>query len=360
MVVPSLVTAGMEMVVATLVRALARRGHEVGVTCTEKVGAIGEQLRSEGFSVELIPAPGILTNVWPRALARWLATRNPDVVHVHSGVWLKAARAARMAGRVPLVHTVHGLMDDLSSIERPYQLAASFLTNSIVAVSQSLREDLTRRVGIPESKVSVVVNGIDTGRFAPRARTNALRERLNLDDSHFVVGHVGRFAPVKNQAMLIDAFAVVSAKLPSARLVLVGDGPLRDDLEKRARERGVETLVHFVGEQRDLAPILGDIDVFVLCSLSEGTSIALLEAMACGVPCIATDVGGNGAVLNRGEAGALVSSGDVAALAASVTRVLTSADLAKAYSLAGRSRAQSDYSESAMVRQYEEIYDALV
>ncbi|MBK7833512.1 MAG: glycosyltransferase [Gemmatimonadetes bacterium] len=101
MVVPSLVTAGMEMVVATLVRALARRGHEVGVTCTQEIGAIGEQLQSEGVPVALVPAPGVLTNFWPRDLARWFASRRPDIVHVHSGVWLKAARAARLAGGDP-------------------------------------------------------------------------------------------------------------------------------------------------------------------------------------------------------------------------------------------------------------------
>ncbi|MBK8646293.1 MAG: glycosyltransferase [Gemmatimonadetes bacterium] len=213
--------------------------------------------------------------MWPRALARWFATRRPDVVHVHSGVWLKAARAARMAGRIPVVHTVHGLLDDGSRIERPYQRIASFLTDSIVTVSQSLREDLTQRVGIPESKVHTIVNGIDTVRFAPSARTNALRRRLHLDDSHRLIGHVGRFAPVKNQAMLIDAFATIARVLPSARLVLVGDGPLRSALEERVAERQIQDLVHFVGEQRDLAPILCDLDVFVLCSFSEGTSIAL-------------------------------------------------------------------------------------
>ena len=108
MVVPSLVTAGMEMVVATLVRALARRGHDVGVTCNQEIGAVGEQLRAEGVSVQLVPAPGILTNIWPRDLARWFAERRPDIVHVHSGVWLKAARPAEPPRRAPRRHRRSG------------------------------------------------------------------------------------------------------------------------------------------------------------------------------------------------------------------------------------------------------------
>ena len=125
-------------------------------------------------------------------------------------------------------------------------------------------------------------------------------------------------------------------------------------------ELGIEQLVHFIGEHRDLAPVLADLDAFVLCSLSEGTSIALLEAMSSGIPCVATDVGGSSAVLDGGKSGALTTSSDVRALASAISRILRSAQLARDYSVAGRRRVQSQYSEIAMVQKYEVIYESLI
>jgi len=356
MVVPSLVTAGMEMVVATLARALKRRGHHVGVTCTQEIGAVGEQLRSEGFPVELVPAPGVLTNFWPGALRAWFLTRQPDVVHVHSGVWLKAARAAYLSGRIPLVHTVHGLLDVEPWHEGMIKRAAARYSSAIVTVSEALRADLCTRVGVRAPDPRVILNGIDTVRFAPGPHTGRLRAELGLAASARVVGHVGRFAPVKNHRLLINAFARIAAGGDDVHLALIGDGELRNDLERQVAERSLERRVHFVGEQRDVAPLLSDLDAFVLCSLAEGTSISLLEALAAGVPCVATAVGGNVAVLDHGGAGRLVPSGDVDALAGALQEILTSPRLRHDLSQRARQRAIDAYGEGAMTQAYEEVY----
>lgn len=357
MVVPSLVTAGMEMVVATLMRALARRGHDVGVTCTQEIGAIGEQLQSEGFSVALVPAPGVITNVWPRALTRWFATRRPDIVHVHSGVWLKAARAARMAGKIPVVHTVHGLLDVEPWHEGPIKRAAAHQSAAIVTVSEALRADLVTRVGIDTPAPEVILNGIDTHRFAPGAHSMALRRAMQVDTSTPVIGHVGRLAPVKNHRLLLEAFARVGARHGTARLALIGDGELRGELESLATSLGIRDRVHFAGEQRAVAPLVADLDIFVLCSISEGTSISLLEALASGIPCVATAVGGNLAVLDQGNAGVLVPSDDVAALAQALDDLLASPEARRDLANRGRAHALAAYSEEAMTRAYEAVYE---
>lgn len=357
MVVPSLVTAGMEMVVATLARALARRGHEVGITCTQEIGAIGEQLRAEGFPVALVPAPGIFTNVWPRALAHSFAKRRPDIVHVHSGVWLKAARAARMAGKIPVVHTVHGLLDVEPWHEGIIKRAAARRSAAIVTVSEALRADLVTRVGIRTPAPEVILNGIDTQRFAPGPRTMVLRGAMQVDGATPVLGHVGRFSPVKNHRLLLEAFARVVATHPTARLALIGDGELRGALESQVSSLGIRDHVYFAGEQRAVAPLVADLDVFVLCSISEGTSISLLEALASGTPCVATAVGGNLAVLDRGNAGVLVPSNDVAALAEALDALLASPDARRDLAQRGRAHALAAYSEEAMTRAYEHVYD---
>lgn len=360
MVVPSLVTAGMEMVVATLMRALARRGHRVGATCTQEIGAVGEQLREEGFPVRLVPAPGILTNLWPRELARWIGECGPEVVHVHSGVWLKAARAAHLAGGIPVVHTVHGLLDVEPWHEGVIKRAAARYTSAIITVSEALRLDLQNRVGVVSPTPEVILNGIDTVRFAPGAHTGALRRRIGVDDSALVVGHVGRFAPVKNHRMLIDALARVAIPGAEVHLALIGDGELRAELGSQVTELGLATRVHFIGEQRDVAPLLPDLDVFVLCSLAEGTSISLLEALAAGTPCIATAVGGNVAVLADGAAGRLVPSNDVTALAGALSDVLASPEQRKVLAAQARARAVEQYGEGAMTRAYERVYHSVI
>lgn len=357
MVVPSLVTAGMEMVVATLSRALARRGHEVGVTCTQEIGAIGEQLQSEGFSVALVPAPGVITNVWPRALARWFTTRRPDIVHVHSGVWLKAARAAGMAGKIPVVHTVHGLLDVEPWHEGLIKRAAARRSAAIVTVSEALRADLVTRVGIDRPAPEVILNGIDTQRFAPGPRTMVLRRAMQVDDATPVVGHVGRFSPVKNHRLLLEAFARVGGKHPTARLALIGDGELRGALESQADALGIRDRVYFAGEHRAVAPLLADLDVCVLCSISEGTSISLLEALASGKACVATAVGGNLAVLDQGNAGVLVPSNDVSALAQALDDLLASPGMRRDVAQRARAHALAAYSEESMTRAYERVYE---
>lgn len=360
MVVPSLVTAGMEMVVATLMRALARRGHRVGATCTQEIGAVGEELRAEGFAVRLVPAPGVLTNIWPRDLTRWFRERRPDVVHVHSGVWLKAARAAHLSGKLPVVHTVHGLLDVEPWHEGLLKRAAARYTGAIVTVSEALRLDLQTRVRVATPVPRVILNGIDTVRFAPAPHTGHLRRLIGVDNEARVIGHVGRFAPVKNHRLLIEAFARVASSLADVHLALIGDGELRPELEAQVAALNLSSRVHFVGEQRDVALVLPDLDLFVLCSLAEGTSISLLEALAAGIPCVATAVGGNVAVLANGQAGRLVASNDVDALAEAFREILSAPLLRRELASRARRRAEEEYGEGAMTRSYEAVYNAVI
>jgi len=274
---------------------------------------------------------------------------------VHSGCWGQAARAARAARVGGIVHTAHGL-DGKDPWHTPYfKRWAAWHTDAIVAVSHEHREYLIDVAGVPPAKVRVIPNGIDVDRFAPGPRTGALRAQLGVGERP-LVGIVARFAPVKNHALLLDAFArVVAAGDPPADLVLIGEGDLRPALEAQADLLGIAGRVHFAGLAADPAPWYRDLDAFVLSSDSEATSISILEAMATGLPVVATAVGGTPDLLGDG-AGVLVPARDPAALGDALRVVLADAGRRRTLGEAARARAVARYAGAAMADAYESLY----
>lgn len=359
MVLPSMPTAGMEVMVARMVRRLAGRGHRVGVTCIEEIGALGEELADEGVRVTLVPTPGLGTILRAPALEGWLAASGADVVHVHSGAWLKAAGAARRAG-LPVVATMHGI-----EAPEPWYYPgllhwAGRRSDRVIAVSESVVEYLGSVARLPRSRVSLIPNGICTERFASGGPAGAFRERLGIPRSAPLVGHVARLDPVKNQPLLLEAFALLRREVPDAVLAIVGDGAMRADLESRIAALGLEGAVHVVGVVRDVAPLYRDFDLFVLSSRTEGTSMSMLEAMASGVPCVATAVGGNPALLDHGRCGALVPPDDPRLLADAMRGLILDGERRDALSAAARDRVEKHYSEKAMLDSYAATYRSVV
>jgi glycosyltransferase involved in cell wall biosynthesis len=356
MILPTLATAGMEVMASRLTRGLASRGHDVGITCIESGGPLADELRGEGYRISLVAAPGLSTNFRARALETWLAKRAPDVVHVHSGAWSKGACAAKRAGVPRVIHTEHGLLDREPWYSGALKRWAARHTDSIAAVSDALRHYLTDDVRIDPRKVATVANGVLTERFAPLPRSGALRDLVGMPGDAPIIGHVAGLKPVKDQRLLIDAFALVNAALPETRLVIVGEGPLRSMLEEQAGALGLAHVVHLIGEVTDPAPLYREFDLFVLCSKAEGTSMSILESMASGVPVVATAVGGTPDVLAGGACGVLVPPGDREALANGITRLLRDPRSRREFGVAGRRRVEERYSEEAMIDAYEALY----
>lgn len=355
MVLPSLVRAGMETVTCRLAEELHALGHDVDLVCIEELGPLADEARARGVPVHLVPLPGLWTNVMPSPLIGWLRQREPQILHSHDGVWLKAGRAARRAGIPGTLHTMHGLL----TVERSYspllrRLGAHY-SSAIVTVSNSLRSYLHDRVGVKNSIIEVIPNGVDTERFHPAA--DGHREAVRgYDVGGPVIGCVARFDPVKRHDLLIRAFAIFHRNRPDAALVLVGDGPTRPDAEALVAELDLGKVVVFAGAADDTAPWYRAFDLFVLSSRAEGTSISILEAMASGCCIVATDVGGNGALLDEGRAGRLVPSGDDVAMAAAFSELLSDDSLARSFGTAARSRAVSRYSQRGMALAYVALY----
>ena len=358
MVLPTLQAGGMEVVTTRLALRLAAQGHRVGVTCVMDEGALAGELRAAGIRVAHVTAPGLRTNVFPTELTRWFANIRPDVVHIHSGVWLKAARAARRAGVQGVVFTEHGALDVEPWYSSAIKRAATRLTDVVVAVSAPLATVLIETHGLPRSKIRVVPNGVDTDRFHPGPDDGALR-RLAIGNGP-VIGHVARLAPVKNQALLIEAFADVRRHISDAQLVIVGDGPEREALRQRVEHLKLAGAVHLVGEQRDVPSLLRAFDVFALPSKAEGTSMSVLEAMASGVPVVASAVGGTPALLDDGGCGVLVPPNDTTALSTALTSLLGDAERRHRLAAAARARAVDVYAEERVVERYAALYDEAV
>lgn len=359
MVLPSLQVGGMEHMAVTLSTALHRAGMEVGVTCVDNAdGELIKTLTSVGIRVSFQKAPGFLSNFSAPGLATHFTRLRPDVVHSHSGVWGRACRAARMAGIRRTVHTVHGKPDQDPWFDIPLRKWEARMTDRIVTVSAPLAEDLVVRVGVDRSKISICENGVDSSKFTPDALDRSLiRRALDVSD-RLVFGVVARLVSVKNLHVLIEAFAEIRSKIPLEHrpvLLLVGAGPLELELRSIAEHWGLAESCRFLGERADTDRVHRAIDIFVLPSLAEGTSISILESMASGALVVATPVGSNPKLLGRNERGILASGPDRSSIAAAMLTAASSYQDAKLQK-AARDFVVEHYSVERMTADYLRFY----
>ena len=349
---------GLERVVADLARRLDPLRFDVHVLALRFLGRHAEGLERYA-TLHVAPHLPRWTMLWPRPLEQMFRSIAPHVVHSHSGAWYKSALAARRA-RVPaIVHTEHGRPDPDSWQGRAVEYLASRKTDVLIAVSAELGHRMVGHVS-PRCAIDVIVNGVDTERFAPERSAAAWRERLGLAAETPVIGCVSRLDPIKDFPMLLEALALLRRGWQGSAppvLVIAGEGPEQARIAALTETWGLGDAVHpvgWVGEPVDLYPLF---DVFTLSSRSEGTSIALLEAMSCGVCPIVTAVGGNPAVLGPELVSLLVPSGDSPALAASWRNVLTQPPVLDAHGAAARARVVDHFSLAAMVARHESLYE---
>ena len=330
MVVLQLITGlgrgGAERVLLILCRQLRRRGVECVVRALLPGGALEEEFRSEGFDAGNLGLRGLGSLAVPARLAACVAGVKPDVVHAHL---FHASAAARLFVRgVPVVCHVHVEERRLKGHMAAERLLARRAAAHI-CVSEAVAEHLVRRAHVPRGSVRVVRNAVELSRFENLPPRQAARRRLGLPEGP-LIGCVARLDRQKGISFLLRALARLREECGagSARLALVGDGPLRSRLERQARSLGVADAVVFAGEVPDVAPWLAALDIFVLPSLWEGMPLALGEAMAAGRPVVATAVSGTPEMVRDGETGLLVPPGDPVALAGSLGRLLGDAPFA--------------------------------
>jgi glycosyltransferase involved in cell wall biosynthesis len=255
-----------------------------------------------------------------RRLARLAEEENCGVLHCHQySPFVYGCLAKWFSPRLRLVFTEHGRLAG-AEVSSKRRIANGLLTRTpgrLFAVCHELRQFLEAE-GFPPGRLEVCYNGIDPGDVASPDTRAAARRLLSLPDDAFAVGSVARLDPVKDLATLLTAFAGLAQARPDARLVLVGDGPERERLEAATRESGLQDRVHFLGARDDVRSLLPGLDAYVNSSTYEGVSLTIVEAMATGLPVVATRVGGTPEVLEHNVNGRLVPAGGADALAAAL------------------------------------------
>ncbi|MCD6386680.1 glycosyltransferase [Candidatus Sumerlaeota bacterium] len=348
---------GIERRIAELLPALKERGHHIEVVCLREYGPLAEELRSAGIRVELIPLKSRLHPAGIRKLAQYIREGNFDVLHSHM---YRSNVPATIAGKlVRFKGIILAQIHNIDTWETRRQLWMDrFLSrwrDGLIAVSEQVRQEIIQRLRVPPEKCFVIYNGIQIEKYRDVKPVEGIRESLGILPDDFVVIMVARMVAQKNHRLVIDSAPEIIKSVPKVKFLFVGDGRLRPELQEQVRAKGLERHFIFTGTRTDIPQLLKISDVFVLPSFKEGFSNAIVEAMAAGLPVIASRVGGNAEAVIDGSTGILISPYDSSALANAVIRLAKDTSLRQRMSSAGSKRAEN-FSISEMVRRTESLY----
>lgn len=327
------------------------------VLCLFRPGWIQERTESRGVRTYIIPTHGMMDWRWQVQVRTLLQREQVDLIHAHEFDANVQGTLAAMMSRVPLVATVHGKNYFWEKLRRRVAYRWVSRRATMVAVSENLRQFIIEKVGVTPGQVKVLYNGVDALPLYDHVEVDACRKELGIPANNQIVGVVGNLYSVKGHKYLIDGIPAVLKQCPGTSFVFAGRGDLETELRQQVHRLGVDAHVHFLGLRQDIPRILSVLDVFVLPSLSEGLSMAILEAMIAGKPVVATEVGGNPELVLNGETGVLVPPRDSQALAAGVISILTNSGRASRFGENGRRRAEGQFSLQTMVQSYQTLYD---
>ncbi|HYE69976.1 MAG TPA: TIGR03088 family PEP-CTERM/XrtA system glycosyltransferase [Aquabacterium sp.] len=359
-------TGGLENGLVNLINHMPADRYRHAVIALTQVTDFRQRVKRPDVEfIALDKPPGHAIKLYPR-LATLFRRLKPDVVHTRNLAALECALPAWWAGVPVRVHGEHGRdIEDKDGTNRKYQWLRRAYRPWIthyVALSRDLAGYLGDKVGVPPARLSQVYNGVDTSRFRPADGSPVAPEGCPFDPAHhWLVGTVGRMQTVKDQPMLARAFVRLLARHPAlrdrVRLVMVGSGPLLPEVRRIVGEAGLDALCWLPGERADVADVMRALSCFALPSQAEGISNTILEAMASGLPVVATAVGGNAELVDGGSTGLVVAPMNEEAMADAIARLALDPAAAAAMGRAGRARAVGQFSLQAMVARYQGIYD---
>ena len=374
-VVHSLELGGLENGVVNLLNKLNSAQFDHTLICLTRAGTFVERIQNK--DVTLIELGGSAQRFrFPLVkLAGLFRQIEADIVHTRGWGAVDAVFAAKAAGVPAIIHGEHGRewtdTRGRNWKRNQIRLIIGRLVKRYVIVSDFFRPWLTNECRVKADKIVYIPNGVDIQRFhpleeiAPDGVTNFdvrspsvqdLRRRLRLPPEGVLIGSVGRLDPVKDLPTLLDSFAALLPEFPESHLALVGDGPLRGQLEDQAKRLGIDHAVSWLGRRDDVPALLQCFDIFVQSSLFEGMSNTILEAMATGLPIIASDTGGNSDLVASGRNGLLFPVGDVSSLTGSIRHYLSDTVSRKIHALESRRRALSQFRMSLMADRYADLY----
>ena len=350
---------GTEQVICQLVKNLPEARFSNEILCIDgEVGQLGQNLRSEhGFTIHTLRRqPGL---DWRLALKihRLIKNGRFNVVHCHQYTPWFYGWLGSLGTRVRLVFTEHGRFYPDRHRRKAWLVnkIMSKTTDAVVAISNATREALEEFEYIPRGHVHVIYNGIKYPEVSQH-QVDHIRKEYGIDSKDFVLGTVARLDPVKNQRMIVEAFSKFIISNPSSRLLLVGDGPEREGLKSLVDELDLKDRIIFCGFQSIPYPYLAAMDVFLLASDTEGTSMTLLEAMSLGIPIVATRAGGTPEIIDHNSNGFLCNMRDPADMLKYIESIKKDRGLANKMSQNGRILFQDKFSDASMVKQYAKVY----
>jgi sugar transferase (PEP-CTERM/EpsH1 system associated) len=360
---------GLENGLVNLINGIPAEHFRHAIICLTGYTEFRRRIRRSDVPLFALEKPPGNSPVTQFKLWRLLKQLRPDILHTRNLAALEGTLAAALAGVPVRIHGEHGRdVGDFDGSNRKFERLRRLFkpfVHQYIALSKDLERYLCERIGVPPAKVTQLYNGVDTERFHP---TRDGREPLPAQDfassDAFVIGTVGRMQPVKDQLTLARAFVLLLQMAPrtgrSPRLVMVGDGPLREHVAAILNQAGAGKFAWLAGERDDVPRLMRGLDLFVLPSLAEGISNTVLEAMASGLPVVATAVGGNPELVADGRTGTLVPPADPQAMAQAMLGYCTDADECRRQGREARISAERDFSMTAMVDGYLAVYDRML
>lgn len=368
-VIYSLGVGGLENGLVNLINHIPTDRYRHVIVCLKGYSDFYKRITREGVEiVALDKQEGYDFNLYVR-LYDTLKQLKPDIVHTRNLAAMEGQVIAALAGVRARVHSEHGRdMVDLHGKNRKYNLLRKAIrpfVKRFIALSKDLENWLIGTVGVPPDRVSQIYNGVDSLHFHPR---NGIRADIGpkgfFSEDAFVIGSVGRMAAVKDYPSLVRAFLMVLEKEPASRkrlrLLIVGDGASRQECLDMLGEAGAEALAWLPGERSDIPELMRAMDLFVLPSLGEGISNTILEAMASGLPVVATRVGGNVELVKEALTGKLVPPGEPEPMASAITEYYRNPELLGSHGKTARQEIEAHFSMEAMVRGYLGAYDGVL
>jgi sugar transferase (PEP-CTERM/EpsH1 system associated) len=356
-IVYALDTGGLENGLVNVINRLPKNSYQHLIVClTVSRARFSKRINADNVEIiELKKSEGNSLSLFGK-VRRALKSFQPDVVHSRNLAALEAQVGSLFIPGIKRIHGEHGRdIYDLDGSNWKYNLLrriSRLWIHHYIAVSSELAQWLHQSIGVPSTKISRLSNGVDCQKFSP---ANAKGQSCEV-----VVGAVGRLAAVKDHKTLIEAMAYARDSLgldiANCRLIIIGDGPLRAQLSALSSTLELDQCVEFLGDRADVADLLKCMDVFVLPSLAEGVSNTLLEAMASGLPVIATSVGGTPEIVRENQSGYLVNVGDIEMLAERIVSLINNRDLRQSMGRQARTSVKKSFDWDVTVTRYHDIY----
>lgn len=353
----SLPVGGAETLLVNLVRRLDPNRFAPEIVCLKEPGPLGDMLAQEmPVHSNLITGKYDIRVLWKL----WRMMRRRDVsavVTVAAGDNMFWGRlAAKLAGVPVIASALHstGWPDGVGKFNR----LLTPLTDAFIAVADGHAEFLSEFERFPVEKVHTIYNGVDTQRFAPHEEA-AVKESLGIKSAATVVGILAALRPEKNHELFLHGAAALLSGFPETQFLVIGDGPRRHDLEQLAFDLGVSNSIHFLGSREDVPQLLNVCDIVSLTSHNEASPVSILEALASGVPVVASEVGSVKETVVEGETGLLFPAGDQVAFVSAMTKLLQNKALRHFLGENGRQRVVASWSLDGMTRGYEQLIDRI-